>query len=154
MTSKAATVEEYLAGLPEDRRLAISTVRELVLKNLQPGFEEGMEYGMIGYYVPHSIYPAGYHCDRTKPLSFVSLASQKNYMSLYLTFGLSDTNRRAEFGAAWAAAGKKLDAGVSCIRFKKLDQLALDVIADHIRSFSCAGYIEGYERALEMSKKK
>lgn len=154
MVSKAATVEEYLAELPEDRRLAISTLRELILQNLQPGFEEGMGYGMIGYYVPHTIYPAGYHCDRTKPLSFVSLASQKNYMSLYLTFGRSDVNRRAEFEAAWTAAGKKLDAGVNCIRFKTLDQLALDVVADHIRSFSCAGYIEVYERALAMSKKK
>ena len=84
MQSKAATVEQYLAELPADRRHAISAVRELIRKNIDKGFQEGMQYGMIGYTVPHNLYPAGYHCDPKQPLPFVCLASQKNYMSLYL----------------------------------------------------------------------
>ena len=78
MQSKATTVEQYLRELPADRREAISAVREVILKNLPQGFEEGMQYGMIGYFVPHKLYPAGYHCDPTQPLPFASLASQKN----------------------------------------------------------------------------
>src|SRR6188474_3300651 len=84
MQSKAATVEQYLDELPEDRREAIAAVRRLILENLDEDFEEGMQYGMIGYYVPHHVYPAGYHCDPRQPLPFAALASQKNYMSLYL----------------------------------------------------------------------
>ena len=84
MQSKAKTVAEYLAELPEDRRKAIETVRQVVLKNLDSHYEEGMQYGMIGYYVPHRVYPAGYHCDPKQPLPFASLGSQKNHMALYL----------------------------------------------------------------------
>src|SRR5712671_3188102 len=84
MQSTAFTVEEYLAELPEDRRTAISAVRDVILANLPAGYAEGMQYGMIGYCVPHSIFPAGYHCDPKQPLPFAALASQKNYMSLYL----------------------------------------------------------------------
>ncbi|MBL8759785.1 MAG: DUF1801 domain-containing protein, partial [Phycisphaerae bacterium] len=82
MQSKATTVAAYLKELPEDRRAAISAVRDVILKNLDPTFEEGMNYGMIGYYVPHSAYPAGYHCDPSKPLPFAGLASQKQHMSV------------------------------------------------------------------------
>ena len=84
MQSKATTVEQYLAELPEDRRMALEAVRQVVLKNLDKDFEEGMQYGMIGYYVPHRVYPAGYHCDPKQPLPFAHLASQKNHMALYL----------------------------------------------------------------------
>ena len=84
MQSKATTVEQYLAELPEDRRKAIEAVRQVILKNLDKDYEEGIQYGMIGYYVPHRVYPAGYHCDPKQPLPFAGLASQKNYMSLYL----------------------------------------------------------------------
>jgi hypothetical protein len=84
MQSKAVTVEGYLAQLPADRRAAIEAVRQIILKNLDKDYEEGMQYGMIGYYVPHHVYPAGYHCDPRQPLLFAGLASQKNYMSLYL----------------------------------------------------------------------
>ena len=83
MQSKAATVDAYLAELPEDRREAIEGIRKVILKNLPKGYEEGMLYGMIGYYVPHSIYPDGYHCTPTDPLPFANLASQKNHMSFY-----------------------------------------------------------------------
>ena len=92
MQSKATTVEQYLAELPEDRRKAIEAVRQVVLKNLDKDYEEGMQYGMIGYYVPHRVYPAGYHCDPKQPLPFAGLASQKNHMALYLmcVYGDSD----------------------------------------------------------------
>ena len=84
MQSKATTVGQYLAELPADRRRAIEAVRKVILANLDRDYEEGMQYGMIGYYVPHRIYPAGYHCDPKQPLPFTALASQKNYLSLYL----------------------------------------------------------------------
>ncbi|HZK81831.1 MAG TPA: DUF1801 domain-containing protein, partial [Humisphaera sp.] len=84
MKSNAATVEQYLAELPEDRRAAIGAVRDVILKNLDADYEEGMQYGMIGYYVPHRIFPAGYHCDPKQPLPFAALGSQKNHMAIYL----------------------------------------------------------------------
>lgn len=118
MQSKAATVAEYLAELPEDHRRAIEAVRKVILDNLDSGYEEGMQYGMIGYYVPHRIYPAGYHCDPKQPLPFAALASQKNYMSLYLMCIYGETPLAAWFREAWAKTGKKLDAGKACIRFK------------------------------------
>src|SRR5688572_8959727 len=84
MQSKAQTVNDYLAELPDDRRAAIEAVRKVIRKNLPKGYEEGMQYGMIGYHVPHKLYPPGYHCDPKQPLPFAALASQKNYMSVYL----------------------------------------------------------------------
>src|SRR5882724_2272601 len=106
MQSKATTVKEYLSSLPDDRRAAIERVREVILKNLDKDYEEGMSYGMIGYYVPHRIFPAGYHCDPKQGVPFVSLASQKNYMSLYL-MGLytGNTPLLAWFQNAWKKSG-------------------------------------------------
>jgi uncharacterized protein YdhG (YjbR/CyaY superfamily) len=131
--SKVTTVKDYLAQLPEDRRGAIQAVRDVILKNLDHEFEEGMQYGMIGYYVPHSVYPPGYHCDPRQPLGFACLASQKNHMALYLMCVYADQDQRKRFEAEWKKAGKKLDMGKSCIRFKKLDDLALGVIGETIR---------------------
>jgi hypothetical protein len=148
MQSKATTVDAYLKELPADRRAVIQAVREVILNNLDGDYEEGMQYGMIGYYVPHRLYPAGYHCDPKQPLPFACLASQKNYMSLYgmSLYGSSEHLKR--FQEAWAKSGKKLDMGKSCIRFKKLDDLALDVIADTIRSMPAKKWIKIYENAL------
>src|SRR5450631_3149773 len=84
MQSKATIVQEYLSSLPDDRRAAIAAVREVILKNLDADYEEGIQYGMIGYYVPHRVFPAGYHCDPRQPLPLAALGSQKNYMSLHL----------------------------------------------------------------------
>jgi len=133
MQSKATTVEQYLAELPEDRRKAIEAVRRVILQNLDKDYEEGIQYGMIGYYVPHRVYPPGYHCDPKQPLPFAHLVSQKNYMSVYLMYIYGDSKHSNLFQAAWAKTGKKLDMGKACIRFKKLDDLALDVIAEAIR---------------------
>src|SRR5262245_52028190 len=106
MKSEAKTVKEYLAGLPADRREAISAVRNSILKNLDEDYEEGMQYGMIGYYVPHRIFPAGYHCDPRQPLPVAGLASQKNHMAVYLmcVYGHEGTNKW--FVDAWAKTGK------------------------------------------------
>src|SRR5262249_37497173 len=147
MQSKAATVEQYLAELPEDRRQAITAVRTVILENLDGEFEEGMQYGMIGYYVPHSLYPAGYHCDPRQPLPFVCLASQKNYMSLYAMSLYGSAERLRKFEADWKKAGKKLDMGKSCIRFRKVEDLALDVIAGALRGMTAKKWIAVYESA-------
>lgn len=153
MQSQATTVDEYLAALPADRRAAISAVRKVIRASLDKRFEEGMQYGMIGYYVPHRIYPAGYHCDPKQPLPFAALASQKNYMPLYLMCVYGDTDLRKRFEAAWAKTGKKLDMGKSCVRFKKLEDLALDAIADAIRRVTAVEYIKRCEAVLERTKK-
>lgn len=148
MQSKAKTVEQYLKELPPDRREAISAVRDVILKNLDSTYEEGMQYGMIGYFVPHRIYPAGYHCDPKQPLPYVCLASQKNHMSVYLTCDYGDVQEGKWFREAWAKTGKKLDMGKSCIRFRKLEDLALNVIGEAIRRTPAAVYIQRYESVL------
>jgi hypothetical protein len=149
MRSKAITVDQYLADLPADRRESLQAVRQVILKNLDGGFEEGMQYGIIGYYVPHRVYPAGYHCDPKQPLPFAALASQKNYMTLHLMTIYGDTRQRASFEQAWAKSGKKLDAGKGCIRFKRLDDIPLDVIGEAIRRVTAKKHIEMYEWAME-----
>ena len=158
MQSKATSVGEYLASLPPERRAAIEVVREVILRNLDKDYEEGMAYGMIGYYVPHRIYPAGYHCDPRQGLPFAALASQKNYMSVYLMGlycgcidGVSDTGLARWFREAWASAGKKLDTGKACTRFKRVDDLALDVLGEAIRRMPSRLYIEEYEKSRAMS---
>ena len=160
MLSKATTVSAYLAALPPDRRKAIGTVRDIILANLDQDYEEGMSYGMIGYYVPHRVYPAGYHSDPRQGLPLAALASQKNYMSVYLmglycgcVDGVSDTGLVEWFHEAWARTGKKLDMGKSCIRFKKIEDLPLDVLGEAIRRLPARTYIEQYEKAMENTVK-
>lgn len=149
MQSKATTVAAYLNELPADRRAAIEAVRNVILANLDKDYEEGMQYGMIGYYVPHRVYPAGYHCDPKQPLPFANLASQKNYMSIYLMGVYGSSGLAQWFNQAWAASGKKLDMGKCCVRFKKIEDVALDVIAEAIRRQTTAKYVEQYESALK-----
>ena len=148
MQSKATTVEQYLKELPEDRRAALSAIRSMILKNLDKDFEEGIQYGMIGYYVPHRIFPDGYHCDPKQPLPFVSMASQKNHMAVYLMCIYMDKSEE-KFRKAWLKTGKKLDMGKSCIRFKKLEDVALDVIADVIRSITAKVFVARYQEELQ-----
>jgi hypothetical protein len=148
MTSTAKTVQEYLVGLPPDRRTAISAVRDVILTNLPTGYEEAMQYGMIGYVVPHTIYPAGYHCDPTKPLTYAMLASQKNHMAIYLCHVYGHKETETWFRKAFQAAGKKLDMGKSCVRFKKLEQLPLEVIGQVIARTPVDKYIACVEQVL------
>ncbi|HLG93693.1 MAG TPA: DUF1801 domain-containing protein [candidate division Zixibacteria bacterium] len=146
MQSKAKTVKEYLAELPPERKAAIGAVREVILKNLPKGFAEIMQYGMIGYAVPHSVYPPGYHCDPKQPLPFVGLASQKNHMAVYMMNIYMDKETENWFIKAYKASGKKLDIGKSCLRFKKVEDLALDVIGQAVGRKSVKEYIALYEK--------
>lgn len=153
MQSKAKTVDAYLKELPADRRAALETVRKVILKNLDKGYQEGMGYGMMGYSVPHSIYPAGYHCDPKLPLPFAGMASQKNHMSLYMMCHYGNTGEEGWFRKAWeksvkAGRAKKLDMGKCCIRFKKIEDLDLDLVGEAIRRVPVKAYIEFYERAM------
>jgi len=148
MPSKAATVAQYLAELPEDRRAAITKIREIFLKNLDPDIEESMQYGMIGYGIPHRIYPAGYHCDPSKPVPIASLASQKNHMSLGLMDVYADSKARKWFETAWKKSGKKLDMGACCVRFRKLDDVPLDVVTEAVRRMNAKDFIARYTAAL------
>lgn len=141
-SSDAASVEEYLAELPEKRRAAIARVREVILENLPDGFEETMQYGMPSYVVPLDRYPVTYN---GQPLAIASLASQTNYMSLYLmsVYGARDEQFRDEY----AQTGKKLDMGKSCVRFRSLDDLPLDLIGRTIASTSVDEFIRTYEHS-------
>ncbi|MCL7926587.1 MAG: DUF1801 domain-containing protein [marine benthic group bacterium] len=139
MRSEAKTVEEYLAELPEDRRKAISKVREVILENLPDGYEESMNWGMIAYEVPISTYPDTYN---GQPLSYAALASQKNHMALYLSGIYMDEKARAKFESDYKATGKRFDVGKSCVRFRKLDDLPLPVIAEAIAYLPADEFVE------------
>ena len=143
------TVDEYLAALPEDRRAALQAVREVFQKNLSDGFEEGIQYGMVGYYVPLSVYPPGYHCTPDTPLPFAGMASQKNHMSIYLMGLYSNPDELAKFEAAWKATGLRLDMGKSCIRFRKLEQVPLKVLAATLKRLTLKKFLRHYEAEIE-----
>jgi hypothetical protein len=144
MQSDADSVEAYLAELPEDRREIVAAVRSVVLEHLPPGFEEGMQYGMIGYYVPLERYPETYN---GRPLGVAALASQKRHLSLYLMGIYGDDGESSWFRERWGETGKKLDMGKSCVRFKRLDDLALDVVGEAIARTSADDFIAAYERS-------
>ena len=144
-----ATVEEYLDSQTPERRTALEAVRKVIKKNLGKGFEEGIQYGMIGYYVPHKLFPAGYHCDPKQPLPFVHLASQKSYMSLYLMPVYMSSELASTFQAEWKKTGKKLDMGAACVRFKKAEDLALDAIGNAIKRMPVAKWVECYQSKLD-----
>ncbi|MBL8996853.1 MAG: DUF1801 domain-containing protein [Gemmatimonadetes bacterium] len=148
MQSKATTVAAYLKSLPADRRKAIEAVRAVVRKSVDKDIEEGMQYGMIGWYVPHRVFPAGYHCDPAQPVPYAALASQKNHMALYLMCAYTEKPVEEFIRAGYAAAGKKLDMGKSCIRFRTLEELDLDTIAEAIRMTPGAVHIRNYVRQV------
>jgi hypothetical protein len=156
MQSAAPTVQAYLDALPADRRATIDALRATIQASIDPAYEETMQYGMISWVIPHSLHPAGYHCNPKEPLPFAALASQKNYMSLYL-MGMyigctpeAETEEVEWFRTAWAASGKKkLDMGKSCVRFKKLDDIALDVIGESFRRMPAQRYLAAYLKTLE-----
>lgn len=154
MQSKATSVNQYLTELPPDRRAAIETVRREILRRIDNDVEEGMQYGMIGFYIPHRVYPPGYHCNPKEPLAYVCLASQKNYMAIYLSRIYSSATEEKWFRRAWAKTGKKLDMGKSCIRFKKLEDLALDVIGEAIGRMPAKRFIEYYESVLKDARRR
>ncbi|MHC2993128.1 hypothetical protein OB13_16645 [Pontibacter sp. HJ8] len=129
MQSTAAAPELYLAQLPDDRKSIMTELRNVILRNLPAGFEEVMSYGMIGYVVPHTLYPAGYHCDPKLPLPFLGIASQKNHLAVYHMGIYADENLLNWFRNAYTRHSKtKLDMGKSCIRFKKPEHVPLQLI--------------------------
>jgi hypothetical protein len=140
--SKAATVEEYLNELPEDRRAVVSAVRDVIVRNLPAGYREAMNWGMINYEVPLERYPDTYN---GHPLTYVALGAQKNYFSLYLMCAYGDSEQGAWFKSAFSKAGKKLDMGKSCVRFRKLEDLPLDVIGQAVARVPLDRYIAWYE---------
>ncbi len=142
MQSKAKTVQQYLSELSDDRLEAIESVRDVILENLPDGFEEAMNWGMITYEVPLSLYPNTYN---KKPLMMAALASQKNHMAVYLTGVYADSDSRGRFVDAYKATGKRMDMGQSCVRFRKLDDLPLDLIGEAIATHSVDEFIEIYE---------
>lgn len=149
MQSKAITPEEYVSELPEDRKHAISEIRTVILKNLPAGFSEVMAYGMMGYVVPHSRYPKGYHCDPKQPLPFLGLASQKNYIAFY-HMGLYDKELLTWFKERWASVSKKkLDMGKCCVRFKKPEEVPLDLIGELVSKITPLQWIEFYEKQIK-----
>lgn len=145
----AKTVDEYLASLPQERRAALASVRAVILANLPEGYEEGLQYGMIGYHVPRSIYPAGYHASPQDPLPFVSLGSQKSHMALYLMCVYGDADLSRWFVEEYRKTGKKLDMGKSCVRFKKLEDLPLELVGRTVARVPVAAYVARYQASLE-----
>ena len=149
-TSAAPTPDEYIASLPADRRAAVAAVRDVVRRNLPDGFEEGMQYGMIGWYVPFERFPDTYN---GQPLGLIGLASQKNYISLYLNSVYGDPETEEWFKERYAASGKTLDMGKSCLRFRQLDDLPLDVIGEVVRRVPLDDFVAHYEDARRSSRK-
>lgn len=143
MRSDAATVEAYLAALPDDRREALAALRAVILERLPPGYVEALSWGMIAYEVPLETHPDTYN---GQPLLYAALASQKRHMALYLTGVYADEARREAFVAAWEAAGKRLDMGKSCVRFKRLEDVPLDVVGEAIAAMPVDELVAAHER--------
>jgi len=151
MQSSAQTVNEYISSLPENRREQIEKVRKVILNYLPKGYEEVMNWGMITYQVPLDRYPDTYN---KKPLMYAALASQKNYMSLYLIGVYMHDSLRQQFEKKYKASGKKMNVGKSCVRFKTIEDLPLDVIGKAIATFDVDHFIKETERARSHRKKR
>jgi uncharacterized protein YdhG (YjbR/CyaY superfamily) len=151
MRTDARSIDEYINSLPLDRQQALEKVRKVILDNLPEGYEEKMNWGMITYQVPLEVYPDTYN---KKPLMYAALASQKNHMAVYLTGIYTDENRREEFENAYRATGKRYDVGKSCVRFRKLDELPLDVLADAIATLEMGDFIDLVKKAQSIRKTK
>jgi uncharacterized protein YdhG (YjbR/CyaY superfamily) len=150
MQSKAATPEQYLAELPDERKEAMTRLRNVIKKHLPKGFEEMMGYGMLGFAVPHSIYPAGYHCKPQDPLPFIGIASQKNFIALYHMGLYAMPDQLEWFQAEFPKySKKKLDMGKSCIRFKKPDDIPYELIEQLVKRITVEEWIDTYERVLK-----
>ena len=142
----AATVEQYMNEIPEERKEGVNKLRAIILENLPKGFEEGMSYGMVSYFVPHSIYPAGYHCNPRLPLPFMSFANQKNSINLYNMELYANPDLYAWFVTEFAKhSNEKLDMGKSCIRFKKSANIPFELIAELVRKVTVTDWILSYE---------
>jgi hypothetical protein len=151
MTSQVTTPDQYLDTLPDDRRTPIEVLRNTILANLPVGYEEGIGHGIITYYVPHSVCPDGYHCDPTQPVPFAALSGGRKKMSLHLFCVYVDAEAKERLVRDWRAAGHKLDMGASCVRFKKIDDVPLDVVGALIASLPVKHFLEQYEASVPES---
>jgi uncharacterized protein YdhG (YjbR/CyaY superfamily) len=151
MRSGASTVEEYLAELPKERREAIEAVRRVILKNLPAGYEETMNWGMITYQVPLETYPDTYN---KRPLMYAALAAQKNHMAVYLTAIYMDEEASREFEATYRATGKRYDVGKSCVRFRKLQDLPLELIGQSIASLPVSEFVKRAKEVRSVRRNK
>lgn len=150
MRVAASSIEEYLENIPEERKSYMSKLREVISENLPKGFKEELSYGMIGYVVPHSIYPAGYHCSPELPLPFLSIASQKNFIAFY-HMGIYANKELYDWfvGEYYKHAKYKLDMGKSCIRFKRMDDIPYDLLAELLQKMTPQDWIALYENNLK-----
>ncbi len=147
MTIDAKTPDEYIAKLPEDRKEAVSKLRKTIQDNLPEGFEECISYKMIGYVVPHSLYPDGYHCNPKLPLPFINIASQKNFVALYHSGIYADRSLLDWFVGEYPKHVKtKLDMGKSCVRFKKVENIPYELIAELCQKMTPQAWIDLYEK--------
>ena len=150
MKYKANTIEEYIAQLPEERIIPFNKLRKTILDNLPEGFEEGLGYGMPAYYIPHTKYPNGYHCDPKLPLPFINIASQKNFIAFYHMGIYSDPKLLAWFTAEYPKyVITKLNMGKSCIRFKKINQIPFDLLGELVSKMTADQWIKIYERNIK-----
>ncbi|MDT7828503.1 DUF1801 domain-containing protein [Pricia sp. S334] len=150
MKYKAETPEEYIGQLPEDRQKVVSKLRKTILNNLPEGFEEQMSYGMLGYVVPHSVYPDGYHCDPKLPLPFMNLASQKNHVSVYHSGVYADPGLYEWFMTEYPKhCQSKLDMGKSCIRFKNMESIPYTLIGELAAKMTVANWVSIYEKNIK-----
>ena len=155
MQSTATSIEAYLEEIPNERKEAFTKLRQTILANIPKGIVEQMSYGMIGYVVPHSIYPDGYHCEPKLPLPFINIASQKNFIALYHMGIYANPELLNWFVSEFPKHSKqKLDMGKSCIRFKKLDQIPFDLIAELVGKMAVKDWIECYETQIKSRKSK
>ena len=150
MTSDAKTPEEYVNSLPQDRKDAISKLRKVILKKIPKGFSETISYGMLGYVIPHSIYPDGYHCDPKLPLPFMSIASQKNFVGVYHMGIYANKELYDWFVNEYPKhSSRKLDMGKSCIRFKKIEEIPYELIGELASKMTPNEWIKIYENAIK-----
>ncbi len=150
MKIKANTVDEYISKLPEERQEPIAKLRSVIKQNLPEGFEECMNYGMIGYVVPKTLYPDGYHCDPSSPLPFINLASQKNYIALYHSCVYANEELMNWFKNEYPKHSKyKLDMGKSCVRFKRMNDIPYELIGELCSKISPKKWIEIYETNIK-----
>lgn len=144
------SIDDYLKNLPQDRLEAINKLRSIIKANLPTGFEEAMSYGMISYVVPHSLFPAGYHCDPKLPLPFISIASQKNFVALYHMGIYANPDLLNWFSSEYPKDVKsKLDMGKSCVRFKKMDQIPYELIGELAKKMSPQQWIDLYQASFQ-----
>ncbi|MFK7766521.1 MAG: DUF1801 domain-containing protein [Mariniblastus sp.] len=153
MAENQITVSKFLAGLPEDRRKIINAIRKTIKANVDAQISEGMHGKMISYFVPHKVYPNGYHCDPSTPVPFISIASQKNNVAIYLFCNYLMPAEDAKFREAWKKTGKRLDMGKSCLKVKKLEDIARDVLGKTVKTMTVKKFIKAYEASIPASRK-